>query len=533
MKTYTSLLRGGFVARARTGFLAAAVTLAVMAASASFAAPDIVIESPPPEVIADGGDLASFGDHTVGSVALVKTLTVRNTGDAVLNLGAATFTGAAAGDFTADLSGADLTVDPGGSTTFTVAFAATRRGGREATLQLASNDPDESPYDVHVSGNGLACDVSVESGGDEIPNPSGSKDFGSVSVGLGSGTYFFQLKNTGEVDLNLNSITVGGDNPGDFQVVSEFTSPVVGPYGSFSYFWITFYPTAGGTRSAVVSVKTDDVDEPDYRFTITGTGVPVPEIRTENAEGGEIFYQDFGGVEPGDTIGPVEITIRNSGTANLNLGTLVLAGDNPEAYQLDISGTAAVVSPGGTTKFKVTFHPTDIGYKAAVVKIPSDDADEGLLQFFLSGYSTHMAETYVDWAAAAGLEEEDSWTDAEPYHDGVANLLKYAFNMNGGGPDVHVMAADTGTSGLPRWSLISGGPLGHYLRVEYVRRKGAMISYDVMISEDLENWDFPTVPHNATVIDDDWERITHDIPVDLEETPRMFGRVVVNEFVPA
>ena len=41
-------------------------------------------------------------------------------------------------------------VGPGGSTTFTVRFTPSGRGARKATLHLASNDVDESPFDIDL-----------------------------------------------------------------------------------------------------------------------------------------------------------------------------------------------------------------------------------------------------------------------------------------------------------------------------------------------------------------------------------------------
>ncbi|MGC4013288.1 MAG: hypothetical protein QM755_02050 [Luteolibacter sp.] len=65
-----------------------------------------------------------------------------------------------------------------------------------------------------------------------------------------------------------------------------------------------------------------------------------------------------------------------------------------------------------------------------------------------------------------------AWT--APHHDGVANLLKYAFNLDGTTPDVSHLAAGTGVRGLP--SIVrAGSGAGTTLNVEYVRRRNPRI----------------------------------------------------------
>jgi hypothetical protein len=43
---------------------------------------------------------------------------------------------------------------PGASTTFKVTFGPKAKGTRTAQIQVKSNDPNENPFDVTVSGKG-------------------------------------------------------------------------------------------------------------------------------------------------------------------------------------------------------------------------------------------------------------------------------------------------------------------------------------------------------------------------------------------
>ena len=136
---------------------------------------------------------------------------------------------------------------------------------------------------------------------------------------------------------------------------------------------------------------------------------------------------------------------------------------------------------------------------------------------------------FASAAMAAGLTGNDALPDATPFDDGVANLLKFAFNMNLAGRDSRAMAPG-GTAGLPAGRLVEQGGQS-YWRVEYVERIGSGLIYTPQKSTTLGAGSF--VPLTATPvvtpIDADWQRVTYDEPCDPSVTPRCFSRVEVVE----
>jgi hypothetical protein len=110
----------------------------------------------------------------------------------------------------------------------------------------------------------------------------------------------------------------------------------------------------------------------------------------------------------------------------------------------------------------------------------------------------------------------------------VQNLLKYAFAMNGSGPDVSVLVPGTGTSGQPVFALGQDGPL-RYLRFEFVRRIGSGLLYTPKKSSSLSTLSWLPLAATATVlpINGNWERIIYEEPFDPVTTPMLFGRVEV------
>ncbi|NBL64689.1 choice-of-anchor D domain-containing protein [Flavobacterium sp. NST-5] len=85
----------------------------------------------------------------------------------------------------------------------------------------------------------------------------------------------FTIENLGLTDLNLTGtpiIQMTGDNPSDFIVTQQATTPVV--FGTPTTFSVKFRPTGSGLRSAIVTIFNNDAtgNENPYTFRIEGNG---------------------------------------------------------------------------------------------------------------------------------------------------------------------------------------------------------------------------------------------------------------------
>ncbi len=117
------------------------------------ATPDIAVEQPIGSSMVDGTAKRSFGTVIVGGNA-IRTFTIRNEGTAVLKGISITGNGLNAADFTISPP-AKATLKPGASTTFKVTFSPKAPGTRSAAIHIASNDPDEKPFDIKLGGEGV------------------------------------------------------------------------------------------------------------------------------------------------------------------------------------------------------------------------------------------------------------------------------------------------------------------------------------------------------------------------------------------
>lgn len=101
------------------------------------------------------GDDTNFGSADIAGGTIVKTFTIQNTGTAVLNIGAISFTGTHGTNFTVTTP-PSATVAIGGSTTFQVTFDPTIVGAHNAEISIVNDDVNENPYNFAITGNGFA-----------------------------------------------------------------------------------------------------------------------------------------------------------------------------------------------------------------------------------------------------------------------------------------------------------------------------------------------------------------------------------------
>jgi len=140
------------------GLLSAAV-LTLLAGTTCFAQnPDITVlqedlQLGPMSVVSLAGSI---------NVPRIVTLTVRNDGTSDLTGLAVSKGGPHASLFTVTQPGV-TTLAAGNETTFDVTFTPTESGTRLATLQIGSNDPDENPTDLVLSGTIAAPDIALNS----------------------------------------------------------------------------------------------------------------------------------------------------------------------------------------------------------------------------------------------------------------------------------------------------------------------------------------------------------------------------------
>lgn len=235
----------------------------------------------------------------------------------------------------------------------------------------------------------------------------------------------------------------------------------------------------------------------------------------------------FSARELGSTSPPKEFVIRNTGRGPLTLSRLTLSGPDAGDFAIPAPSTWSDPLPAltGSLVVPVTFTPGAARVSRALLRIESDDIEDGTLEIWLTG--TGVADSpYARWAAAAGLRDAEALPLATPQGDGTANLLKYAFNLPAQTPGAPILQPGTGTAGLPFVSL-STTPSSASLHVEFVRRRNSTLVYTPQWGTTLDVFLPMTAPPTVITIDADWERVIVEESLGRPPLLQAFARVLV------
>jgi hypothetical protein len=385
------------------------------------AAPEIYISSHHIE-IGNGDSTPSVTDYTDYGMAaaaggsVMHMFNIHNSGTADLHLTgspAVVISGPNAADFTV-INTVYTTVRPGGNWPAMIDFHPSAPGLRSATISVANDDSDENPYTFSIQGTSAENlpEILITGNGLEIMNYYNSEstadgtDFGSIGLTGETVVRTFIINNPGSAPLNLTGnplVAISGAHAADFTVTSLPVSPVAN--GGSTPFQITFAPSGIGKRTATVTVSNDDSDENTYTFDICGTGsgynIWVNHQGTNIANGdttpSTIDFTDFGTAAIGGSV-VHDFYITNSGTL-----PVALTGGSPYIF---ITGTNAAdftvtrippstINPGIGTLFDITFRPSALGLRSAIVSIPNNDPAKNPYTFCIQGTGGNAPEICV------------------------------------------------------------------------------------------------------------------------------------------
>lgn len=129
--------------------------------------------------------------------------------------------------------------------------------------------------------------------------------------------------------------------------------------------------TTGGTPEIEVSIG--------GRAIASGDGIDLPATVAVGEAGPEI-----------------EVTVANTGTADLVIAGVMAMGPDATHVTLDQAGLAAVIPPGDTSSFTATFTPQNGGQKQVLLSIGNDDDDESPYDVFLRGHTTENTYRLIE-----------------------------------------------------------------------------------------------------------------------------------------
>jgi len=195
--------------------------------------------------------------------------------------------------------------------------------------------------------------------------------FARQTLGTTSPAKELTLTNQGSGSLTINEIYIGGANSGDFAETN--TCPNSLASGATCTIRVTFEPTAKNTRAGVLAVSDSDPASPQA-IPLKGVGTVVDLSPTA---------LHFGTQPVGTTSTPKNITLTNVGSTPLNFTGISVTGTNAGDFS-QTNTCATSIAGGASCTVKVTFTPTAVGMRKAMVSI-SDDGGASPQKVTLTG----------------------------------------------------------------------------------------------------------------------------------------------------
>lgn len=307
----------------------------------------------------------AFSGVNVGSSSS-KTVTLSNTGNATLNITAATISGSGYA-----MTLAPTTINAGTNTTFSVTFAPTLEGSAAGSISITSNAPG-SPATIALSGTGLQALGSV--------SPT-SVSFGSVAVGS-SNSSAITLTNKGSSTLTFPQVSVTGSG---FGVSGISTSSTVAAGGTLN-FNAVFAPASANSSSGSITLTTNG-SPAQLTISLTGTGTAATQTLSASPTS-----LSFGNVQVGNS-NSLTTTITNSGNSDVTISSVSVTGSG---YTTSGITSGLILSPNQTATLTIKFSPAGLGSTSGSVSIVSN-ATNSPTTISLSGESHTVL---LSWTAS-------------------------------------------------------------------------------------------------------------------------------------
>jgi hypothetical protein len=299
----------------------------------------------------------NFGSQIVNSTSAVQTVTVTNSGTATLSLGSITATAPFAQTNTCGSS-----VAAGAICTISVTFTPTTGGSAVGSVTLMDNATN-SPQTISLTGTGVTAPIADLSPASlTFPPP-------PLAVGTTSASQTVTLTNNGSATLIIVGITASAN----FGETNNCGASV--PVGGNCSISVTFTPTAVGNLYGTLSVTDNNNGAPASTQVVplAGTGLGAPAVSLSAST------LSFGSQAVNTTSAVQTVTVTNSGTATLSLGSITATA--PFA-QTNTCGSS--VATGGICTISVTFTPTTTGSAVGSITL-TDNAGNSPQTITLSG----------------------------------------------------------------------------------------------------------------------------------------------------
>jgi subtilase family serine protease/sugar lactone lactonase YvrE len=325
----------------------------------------------------------AFGEEAVATVSAAKTVTLTNTGTAILSGISISLTGTNPTDFT-ETNKCAATLAVNASCIITLTFKPAAAVAYTATVDIKDNAAG-SPQTIALSGTGYTPAPKATLSATSVA-------FGEEAVATVSDAKTVTFTNTGTATLSGISISLTGTNPTDFTETNKCAATLA--VNASCVITLTFKPAAAVAYKATVDVKDNAAGSPQA-IALSGTGyTPAPAVTLSATS------EAFGNQTVGTTSSAKTVTLTNSGTAALTSLSVSLAGANPTDFAETTSCGTTLAAKAACT-ITLAFKPAAASAFTAAVDV-KDNASGSPQTIALSGtgIKSTLTGTIIDYAGS-------------------------------------------------------------------------------------------------------------------------------------
>ncbi|WP_119843971.1 choice-of-anchor D domain-containing protein [Reichenbachiella sp. MSK19-1] len=346
-----------------------------------------------------------LGSQALGT-DLVTTFAIHNSGAIQLSVSSVTVSGTDYSvSITTNINTGNTDIAGGGTETFTLTLSGATSGTFEEIVTIVSNDANEGTYTFPVSGVITDPEIDILFDEETLEDAQTNHvDLGSAIVGSDL-VSTFTIENTGNIALNVSSITVDNNS---YTVGSAIAAIASDDDDTFT---LTLSGATVGIYTATVTVVSDDVDESTFTFPITGA-ITTPEISVyagDDDTGTALSFDQTEVLDMGTAVEGTDliqtIAIVNTGSSVLSISDITVTGSD-----FGIENAPDEVGAGETETFEINLSGVIEGSYSASVTINSDDADEATFIFPVSAVITKPEIAVFEGDDSSGTEISDGNT---------------------------------------------------------------------------------------------------------------------------
>ena len=214
--------------------------------------------------------------------------------------------------------------------------------------------------------------------------------FTSPAVGAISQAQTVTLTNTGNADLTISAVTIGGTSASDFAKSDDTcTGATVTPNGTCMVS-VTFTPTLTGARYGSITITDDAADNPQTVRLLGTVGNTSAVARISTS------ILTFGNQPVDTTSSPQAVILNNTGSTDLSFSITFKIWADPADF-VENDTCSPTVAAGGSCTITILFTPSATGKREASLTI-TDNASGSLRSVLLSGTGTH--DVILTWTAS-------------------------------------------------------------------------------------------------------------------------------------